>query len=249
MKIWAIADLHLSFGVAGKDMDVFGPAWENHAEKLEQNWREKVGQEDLVLLAGDISWAMKLNDALVDMEWIDKLSGLKVIVRGNHDYWWSSVSKMKELFPPSIHLLQNNAMTFGDISIGGARLWDTDEFSFEGYIDHVSKYDEKKNEAEKQTEEINRKIFERELGRLELSLKALDQKANQRIVMTHYPPVGPNMEPTQVSNLLEKYNVDTCVFGHLHNVHAGSLPFGEARGITYHLTSCDYIDFIPIRIN
>lgn len=229
-------------------MDLFGPAWKEHYKKIEEGWRALVAPEDLVLVAGDISWAMKLIEAASDLKWLHSLPGVKAIIRGNHDYWWSSLAKMKSVMPPSIHIVQNNAVTFNGLSIGGARLWDTPEFTFEGYIHHVEKYDEMKKPVEISTVEADEKIFLRELQRLETSLKAMDPSAERRVVMTHYPPIGSDLKSSRASELLEKYRVDTCVFGHLHNVLPDALPFGTRNGVRYVLSSCDYTAFKPVAL-
>lgn len=244
MSIWAIADLHLSFGVPEKTMEVFGPEWINYGEKLKENWSAVVRPDDLVLIAGDISWAMRTHEAKIDLEWIGALPGTKVMIKGNHDYWWSSLSKVEEIIPPSLHVIQNNAFHWNDCSIGGARLWDTDEYSFDGYIE----YRESPVAPSKEEKPDQEKIFKRELERLELSLKCLDQSAKQRLVLTHYPPINAELAPSLASALLEKYHVDICVFGHLHNVKKGVRLFGVHKGIQYYLTSSDYLDFKPLLI-
>ena len=122
-KIWALADLHLAHSVPSKNMAVFGPVWEGYMDKMAASWKELVKPDDLVLLPGDITWAMKLEEAKIDLAWIDSLPGTKVLIRGNHDYWWSSAKKMSEMFPPSVHFIHNNAYHFNDIAIGGSRLW------------------------------------------------------------------------------------------------------------------------------
>jgi len=243
MSIWAIADLHFSFGVPGKKMDLFGENWRDHDVKIRKSWKELVQPDDLVLLAGDISWAMKLPEVIPDLEWIDSLPGTKLMIRGNHDYWWGSPTKIRDILPPTIHFIHNNAYRFEDVEIGGARLWDYD-FNFNEFIEFRENPKERPETAVKDDE----KIYRRELTRLELSLKEFQDPQSRKIVMTHYPPVDAKMNPTPASDLLERYQVSTCVFGHLHNVRPGSLPFGEARGVRYILTSCDYTDFKPVKI-
>ncbi len=253
MKIWAIGDLHLSFGVANKSMDIFGPSWENHAEKIKKHWLESISTEDLVLIPGDISWAMKLEDAIADLEWVHQLPGTKVMIKGNHDYWWSSLKKMAAILPPSIHLIQNNAFLWKGVAIGGARLWDTPEYNFSSYIDFRENPKAKsKDKEELIQEDLSEKIFERELQRLEMSLSALDRSADLRIAMTHYPPIGADLAPSKASKILEANQIDICVFGHLHNIKEGHKLFGEKEGeskpIRYILTSGDYIHFNPARL-
>lgn len=251
MTVWAIADLHLPFGAPSKSMEVFGRAWERYIERMEEAWWDQVGNDDLVLVAGDICWAMRLKDATRDFAWIDTLPGRKVIIRGNHDYWWESLKKVREKLPPSIHAIQNDAYRWGDYSIGGARLWDTQEYGFGEYIVIQPGVDGKLPDPIPSSEEELEKseqIFQRELLRLEMSLERLDQDAPKRIAMTHYPPIGADLEPSKASGLMEKFNVDICVFGHLHSVPPGTLPFGRAGGIEYRLTSADYLEFIPCKI-
>lgn len=245
-NVWAIADLHLAFGDPEKSMDAFGEPWIGYTEKIQKNWLECVQKEDLVLIPGDISWAMHPEVARLDLEWIDRLPGTKVILRGNHDYWWTSLSKIEKIMPPSLHIIQNNAFDWQGVSIAGTRLWDSEEYNFHQYIDYHENPRAKKLVEQDLGEGQTEKIFQRELGRLEMSLKCLSKDAELRIAMTHYPPIGADMGGSQVSELLEKYRVNICVFGHLHNVKGGSLRFGVRNGIHYHLVSCDYLHFRPL---
>lgn len=247
MPVWALADLHLSFGITGKNMDVFGENWKNHADKIQQHWQKLIAPEDLVLLPGDISWALHTEDVLPDLNWIDQLPGTKVMIRGNHDYWWNSLSKLEKILPPSIHVLQNNTFRWQNVTICGARLWDTPEFSFQPYINYVANPKAKTPTHEDNVAEAE-KIFLRELGRLELSLKALPKDATLRIAMTHYPPIGADLHASRASALLEKYQVNICVFGHLHNVKENTLPFGIKDNIRYALVAADYVNFTPQKI-
>jgi len=247
-SVWAIADLHLSFGVKEKAMDIFGEEWENWTEKIQTHWSQLISAGDLVLIPGDISWAMHQEDVVPDLEWIDQLPGTKVMIRGNHDYWWGTKSKVEKILPPSLHIVQNNAFNFKKISVAGVRLWDTPEYNFNDFV--ILKENETANTLTMHAAdpEHDEKIFLRDLSRLEMSLKDFDENATHRIVMTHYPPIGANLEDTRVSQLLEKYRVEVCVFGHLHSLRPSSLPFGEKNGVRYHLTSCDYLDFKPLKI-
>lgn len=248
MTIWAIADLHLSFGVPNKQMDIFGPQWKNYTEKIEKHWKELVQPEDLVLIAGDISWAMHPEDAKPDFDWIHQLPGTKFLIKGNHDYWWGSASKLKPIIPASCKLIHNNSLMWNDVCVGGTRLWDVPGLNFEDIID----YKERDNKAQKSghldpVEAI--KLYQKELIRLETSLKSMSPQAKKRIAMIHYPPIGARLEETEVSRLLETYRIDICVFGHLHNVKPGLKLFGTHNGVTYHLTACDYLpDFKPLQI-
>jgi predicted phosphohydrolase len=245
-KIWTIADLHLSFGVPGKEMDIFGEQWINHPKKIEKHWKGCVNENDLVLIPGDISWAKTLDEARPDMEWIHRLPGTKLLLRGNHDYWWTAISKVRAMLPPSMHAIQHDTFTWNGVEIGGARMWDTPEYDFDDYI--MIRENPKEVTAEKHTIDEDEKIFVRELGRLETSLKAFTKNASSRIVMTHYPPISADLGPSRIHTMLEKYKVDFCTFGHLHSVKAGELPFGEKNGVKYVFAACDYIDFTPILI-
>jgi len=246
MSIFALADLHLSFGVPNKEMDIFGDNWKHHPEKIALHWKERVSAEDLVLLPGDISWAKKTQDVMPDLEWIHALPGTKVMIRGNHDYWWSAISKVKKILPPSIHAVQNDVFLWKDTAIAGSRMWDTDEYGFDKII---GKIDRELPIVEKEEDlETSEKIFLRELGRLEVSLQAIPSHVSKKIAMVHYPPIGLDLAPSRISSLLEKYGVNICVFGHLHNVVAEEDLFGEARGVHYIFTACDYLDFCPIKI-
>ncbi len=248
MQIFAISDLHLSLSSPEKTMEDFGDIWKNYQTKIKNNWEKTVSGNDLVLISGDISWAIKLKDALIDLEWLHSLPGKKVILRGNHDYWWPSVSKLKEALPPSISFIQNNSLSFEDVSIAGTRLWDTKEYNFNDYINFVYNPKQKKDIQEEIQKDLSEKIFLRELERLKLSLETMDKKAKTKIVMTHYPPISADLKDSQVSKLLEKYNIDICIFGHLHNLKREKKMFGEKNNINYILASADYIDFTPIKI-
>jgi len=228
-------------------MDYFGPEWAGHAEKIEQNWRAMITPEDLVLIPGDISWAMKTEEAAPDLQWIHQLPGTKVLLKGNHDYWWGSLSRVMKILPPSIHLIQNNAFHWKEATIGGARLWDTPEYSFGQFIEFKENPREKKKDVEEAVQEdLSEQIFERELLRLDMSLKQLKPEAKIRIAMTHYPPISSDLQPSRASKILEHHRINICVFGHLHNIKAGYSLFGEKNGVRYVFTACDYTRFLPI---
>lgn len=247
MSVWALADLHLSFGVPDKKMDIFGIQWKNHPERIRTHWLEQIDENDLVLLAGDISWAMKPEDAKADLDWIHSLPGTKVMIRGNHDYWWYSLKKIEKFLPSSIHLVQNNIFKWKNFVIGGSRLWDTSEYSFNAFIPYIENPRENTLTKVDDPQEAE-KIFIRELGRLESSLKLMPKDGSTRIVMTHYPPIGASLDLSRASALLEKYNVSLCVFGHLHNVMPNALPYGTKNGVRYVLTACDYLNCNPIKV-
>lgn len=244
MTIWAIADLHLCFGAPDKSMSDFGSRWDHYMEKIAASWCSLVQPDDLVLVAGDISWAMRLTEAQKDLDWIHNLPGTKVMIRGNHDYWWSSLSKVKAALPPSIHVIQNDVFSWKDCSIGGTRLWDSAEYHFNSYIEFTQEPSPRDTRRKQEDE----RIFLRELERLTLSLQQLDQKARWRIVMTHYPPISADLQESRVSKLLEEYNVQYALFGHLHQIKKGIKLFGVKNGIHYLLTASDFLDFKPVRV-
>lgn len=221
MKIFAISDLHLSVN-SPKPMNIFGPAWEGYEDKIFTDWKKKVSDDDLVLLPGDFSWAMKLEDAVCDFKLIEKLPGRKIIIRGNHDYWWNAISSVRKALPEKIFAIQNDAMKFDDVIVCGTRGWTVPENgNFESAEDE--------------------KIFKRELIRLELTLKSAKalQTANEKIVcLMHYPPCNFKREKSEFVTLLAEAGVSCVVFGHLHGVKHAKLQF-ELEGMKCYLTSCD----------
>lgn len=223
-------------------MDIFGKEWLNHTERVAANWKEQIGPDDLVLLAGDISWAKRTEDAIPDLAWIDALPGKKVMIRGNHDYWWPSYSKLLSLPFRTIQYIHNNALLVDQVAIGGSRLWDNDAIDISDYF-HVAP----SAWAEQPSTEENEKVYQRELYRLEESLKKMNPNAALKIAMVHYPPVGPDLKSTPASDLFEKYKVDICVFGHLHGL-AKPISYGTARGVAYYLTACDHLQCAPLQI-
>ncbi len=223
MKIFAIADLHLSFHV-DKPMNIFGEHWDNHHEKIKSDWLKKVSDEDYVLLAGDISWGIDLEEADVDLKWIDSLPGKKIIIRGNHDYWWETLKKMQGLYD-SIEFIHNTFVGIEDIAICGTRGWISPN------KDNFTEHDEK--------------IYNRECNRLKLSLDAAKRSGyNKFIVMIHYPPTNDILEYSRMQKIFEHYHVDTVIYGHLHTkkCHENCLK-GRFNNIDYHLVACDYLGF------
>lgn len=220
VKVFAISDLHLSFS-SDKPMDVFGVVWENYFEKIVEDWQNKVGENDVVLLAGDLSWAMSLENAAVDIAQLAKLKGKKVIIKGNHDYWWSSYAKVKSLIKDTqIIALQNNAVRFDGVVVCGTRGWTicTENSLVE-----------------------DKKIYDRELIRMELSLKEaqkLMQEGDKLIAMIHYPPLENGMEESGFTRLFSQYGVDKVVYGHIHGKSRAIMQY-NVDGIDYLLTSCD----------
>lgn len=243
MSIFALADLHLCFSKPEKSMEIFGPPWISYQTKIKTNWEKTVKPEDLVLIPGDIAWASKMEEALLDLKWIDDLPGQKLIIKGNHDYWWPSSSKLKAALPPSIHFLSNDAFNFGEISIAGSRMWDAPDFNFDNEVNSSKEF-----RAEKNGEKA-KKIYQREIERLKMSLACLDPKAKLKIAMTHFPPISADLKDSQASVLFEKAGIDICVFGHLHNLKKEKKLFGEKKGVKYFLCSADFLDFQPFKIH
>ncbi|MBQ7529022.1 metallophosphoesterase [bacterium] len=226
MNIFALSDLHLSF-TQNKAMDIFGEKWHLHWQKIAENWRRTVKDEDIVLVAGDISWAMRPPEAQEDLLWLEKLPGHKVLIRGNHDYWWQSIGKIRSAYP-QLNFIQNDVISFGSISICGSRGW------------------AQPGSPEYTEEDI--KIYKRELLRLEMGLQKLDPQAELRVAMLHYPPFGSiSNKSSEFIDLLKKYKVDACIFGHLHNLTGPGMSFSN-DGINYYLTSADYLNFSPVLI-
>ena len=250
MKVWALADTHLSFDTPNKKMDVFGDKWKDHPDKIKKNWEELIKEEDLVLIAGDISWAMRPENAKSDLDWIGTLPGTKVISKGNHDLWWKSASKVREVLPPSIHVIHNDAFTIGDISIGGTRLWDHPDLNYYKYIEiqDIKGVNIKKKEYTKETLAHDHKIFENELDRLAWSMDAMDTGAKHRILMIHYPPVPVDRSDNEFTRLIKNENIEVCVYGHLHNLYPDAPVNFTKDGTKYYCTAADYLDFKPILI-
>lgn len=242
VKIFALADFHLSLGTPGKKMDIFGDQWIHHDSKIMNRCRELVGAEDLLLIPGDLSWAMRLADALLDLNFIHELPGTKIICKGNHDYWWPSLKKLHEALPPTVISVQNSVQRFGKVAIGGVRLWDDRELDFDRVINY--KPNPKKNLDQALTADENEAIFQKELIRLEAVLQAFHPEET-KILMCHYPPIGLDLESSRAGKLIEHYGVDICVFGHLHQLNTHAPLFGRRGKTNYQLTSCDYLDFTP----
>jgi predicted phosphohydrolase len=227
MRIFAIADLHLSFAV-DKPMDIFGPAWAEHPVKIRQAWLESVSPDDVVLIPGDISWAMRLPEAAPDFAFLGDLPGTKVIIKGNHDYWWASLSKVRQAVPPSVIPLQNTSVVFGGIGIAGTRLWIDPSLQLE------------------QASGDDARIWERELERLRVSLSSLPGGLQKRIVMTHFPPISLEGRESRAVETARHYGCDIWVFGHMHLDGLDYSGFNRViNGIRFEFVSADYLDFRP----
>lgn len=230
MAIFAISDLHLST-TCDKPMNVFSSKWDNYTDKMRENWNKIVSENDYVIIPGDISWATYLEDAVTDFEYIHSLNGKKLISKGNHDYWWTTLNKMNLFLNEngfdSISIMKNTAYMIGDTAICGTR----------GWIIPSSAVGE------------DAKIFEREKQRLILSLEDASAMGAKNIICAmHYPPVSKESENSEFLDIMNAYGVKRCIYGHLHGISHASAPIGVFSGIKLQLVSCDYLNFIPMLI-
>lgn len=228
MAIFAISDLHLSLN-GEKPMDVFGTHWENYTDRMRERWNRVVTAEDLVLIPGDISCAMYLEDTVKDFAYLHRLNGQKLLLRGNHDYWWTTLNKMENFVQEqgfdTLHFLKNTAFVWENTAICGTRGWT---------IPHPDSVGE------------DRKIYERERQRLLLSLEAAkSQNAERLVTALHFPPLEKEQETSGFTEIMRAYGVDECVFGHLHAAAHKSAPQGTMDGIKMRLVACDYLNFTP----
>ena len=224
MKIFAISDLHISTNT-NKPMDVFGGNWVGYLEKIYADWESKVSDDDLVLIAGDISWAMSIDDAVKDISTFAALKGKKIIIKGNHDYWWSGIGKVRDSLPESVYALQNDSVKIGDVVICGSRGW-----TVPGAPDFT---------------EQDMKLYNRETERLRLSLssaKKLAENGEKIIAMIHYPPFNVRRESSAYTDIFEEFGVDSVIYGHLHGKDVRADKVLIKNGIKYYLTSCDLVD-------
>ncbi len=225
MKVFAISDLHLS-GMADKPMNVFGGGWEGHFEKIKQDWEEKVSEEDIVLLGGDTSWGMKLEEGIFDVRSLACLKGHKILIRGNHDYWWNGISRVRALRPDdSFVFLQNDCVKIGNLIVAGSRGW-----TCPGSNDFT---------------EHDKALYLREAERFRLAFKQVEKvrcEGDELIALIHYPPFNIKREDTLFTQLFEENRVNKAVFGHLHG--SGYFPLrSKKNSIEYFLTSCDKTHF------
>ena len=226
MALFVLGDTHLSLGGA-KPMDVF-PGWNGYVEKLEANWRKLVKPEDTVILAGDISWSMRLADTRKDFAFLNGLPGQKLIMKGNHDYWWSTANKMNAFFRAegfdTLRLLHNNSYTVDGYALCGTRGW---------LFDADEPHDEK--------------VMNREIGRLRLSLQAAEP-GKEKLVFLHYPPVYTGADAPEIVAVLKEYGIRRCFYAHLHGKAIRFAVQGEVDGIRYKLVSADGLQFCPYKI-
>ena len=225
MALFVLSDPHLSLG-CDKPMDVFG-GWQNYVERLESSWRRQIGAEDTVVLPGDISWAMDLEHCTEDFRFLHDLPGKKILGKGNHDYWWTTMNKMKNFLAQngfdSLDFLFNNAFFYEELAICGTRSW---------FFDGKQEHDDK--------------MLNRELGRLRTSLQMAGDR--EKLVFLHYPPIFAENRAEEILQLLKEYQVKECYFGHLHGYAAAAAWQGESDGIRFRLVSADALKFSPLRI-
>ena len=227
MALYVMADLHLSTET-NKPMDVFGAHWEHHFERICADWQSRVREEDIVLIPGDISWAMNMEDALADFTFLHGLPGEKYLMKGNHDYWWTTVSSMQRFLDQhrlnTLHFLHNNAVTAEGVSLCGSRGWMFEE-----------------------GERAEGSITARELGRIRRSLAAAPPE-NEKILFLHYPPIFGQQVIPEFFDAMKEYGVKQCFYGHLHGCAIPLAYQGEFFGVDCRLISADYLKFCPIKI-
>ena len=229
MALYTIADLHLPLGI-DKPMDIFGKAWENYVERLADNWQSVVKKNDVVVLPGDFSWATYLEQSVKDFEYLHKLNGKKILLKGNHDYWWSTKKKMDDFLIAegcrSIEILHNNHFRYENYGICGTRGW----VSIKG-------------------ETTDEKVLKREVQRLETSIKSALAENLQPIVFMHYPPIFATNFNYDILDVLYRYNIKDCYYGHIHGRSAHELCIKNTYdGINFHLIAGDYLQFIPEKV-
>lgn len=227
LALYAISDLHLSFGT-DKPMNIFGAKWNNYTERLFENWQAIVKPDDVVVIPGDISWAMYLEDARDDFKFINSLNGTKLLLKGNHDYWWTTMSKMEKFLAENnfstIKILNNTAFLYNNMAICGTRGWSS---------------------ASENSDGEDKRIFEREKIRLVLSLEDAKAKNPEKIVVAmHYPPISDGND--DFLSIIKEYGASRCVYGHLHGASHNFAVEGELDGVKINLVSCDYINFAPL---
>ncbi|CEJ75081.1 phosphoesterase [[Clostridium] sordellii] len=228
MSLYAIGDLHFSTAV-NKPMNIFGDNWENHEKKIIDSWNSKVNKNDTVLIVGDTSWGINMDEATFDLDIIHNLPGEKIYVKGNHDYWWTTVAKLNKLYE-DMSFLQNNFYSYNEYAICGTRGW-------------ICPNDVKFTEDDE-------KIYKREAHRLKLSLDAAKKAGFEKIiVITHYPPTNDKLEPSLFTDIYEEYKVEKVIYGHLHGKESFKMGLeGIREGVEYKLVSCDYVDFNLVKI-
>lgn len=227
MSLYTLADLHLSLGT-DKPMDIF-KGWDNYIRLIEETWSYLVQPEDTVVIPGDISWAMKLEETAADMAFLNRLPGTKLLMKGNHDLWFSTKKKVEDYFAEqgfhTLKILFNNCYEYGDYVICGTRGW-----------------------INEQGESVDKKVLNREAGRLRLSLEAGKKTGKEPIVFLHYPPIYGSNECYEILEVLHEYEVKRCFYGHLHGASCNHAINGKRQGIDFRLVSCDFVQFTPQKV-
>jgi predicted phosphohydrolase len=227
MALFAIGDLHLSHGT--KPMDIFGEHWTDHEQRAAQHWRELVGAQDTVLLLGDTSWALKLPQALQDLEFLAALPGRKLMIKGNHDFWWTSRRKVESVLPPSLALIEHDSRIVEGVGLVGTRGW---------LCPGAEGFNEK-----------DQKTYDREVGRLSQAFDHLGDFDGPVIALLHYPPVSEHHAPSGFTEILEQRGASLCLYGHLHAQLGWESRFeGGRAGVCYRLASSDWLDFRPWKV-
>ncbi len=228
MSLFAIGDLHLAFGAPEKNMEVFSGRWLDYTEKIRRGF-SLLRREDVCVICGDLCWAMDLESALPDFQFLHSLPGKKVILKGNHDYWWTTAAKMNAFFADngldSLFLLHNNCVIWEDLALCGTRGWFFEE-------ETGTEHDEK--------------ILRREVGRLRTSLEAAGDR--EKMVFLHYPPLYQHYSCPEIMRTLTEFGVKECCYGHIHGKGAHAAFIGEADGVRYRLVSADFLDFFPYKL-
>lgn len=226
MSIYAISDLHLSLNNP-KPMDIFGDIWRDHEKKIAANWDAVVTDDDTVLIAGDSSWALRFDEARQDLDFITARPGKKILIRGNHDYWWrrESTNRIQRELPENIYLMHGRGIVIDNVGITGTRGW--------------------RIEQGEDAEVGGDKVMKRELMYLERGLQEISSYVDKKIVMLHYPPFNADLSPNKFADVLHAYKVDILVYGH---IHSGHYLEGDINGIQYKLVSVDHTSFAPVLI-
>ncbi len=244
MRLFGIGDLHLPGGPRAKGMERFGPAWQDHAARLAAAWQELARPDDVLLLAGDLSWAMNLEEARADLAWIEALPGRKVIIRGNHDFWWSAVSRVRRALGPSVVALQHDHVLIEGTAIVGTRGWQCP-----GSLGSADLMAEETPAAPAAYSESDRRIYQREVERLRLGLEGLRRSGaswRRLVVLLHYPPMNPERQESGFTRLLDQHGADLCVHGHLHGAAAHLTAFeGRRLNTEYRCVSADRVAMRP----
>src|ERR1044072_1678439 len=230
MRVFAIGDMHLEGGT-GKTMDRFGDHWCNHDQKIFSAWEQIGRDDDLLLVVGDSSWALRLQEAQSDLDRIGAMKGAKILLKGNHDYWWESAKKLNQTLHPSIQIVQGNAVIINRLAIAGTRGWVCPNDTY--------------------FELPDQKLYEREVGRLKIALESLQKQKGEfdnLIIALHYPPMNQFHEPSGFTELIDRYAADVCVYGHLHGEAIKSAFIGRRNKTIYYLVSADAVNFAPAEI-